>query len=487
MKFLSLATLGIVTLTGFVAVACTDQPSEPTIRHSISAAPQRSALLDAPGLIHQALAGVHVRGEQDWILRFEAELPGFGGLFVDSVGEVAVYMKSEGAAEPVRVRQILGRAFALRESPVREVMAPVSRARILEAQYSLSELIAIENRIGSHMMGIPGLVGVGTSLAKNRVKVGFDDSLNISKGLASLAQLGVPLNALIPETWGRMRLVTTWSDKTRPTRGGIQIGVFRGNSIYGGSGSHGFNIQTGNGTKYFMMASHVINVNYAVNGATGDTIYQPTKDSFYDNRIGTVAVNPMWDTLSSCPLDSASMSYPDFCTQSDVALGTFINGVTGERKIGTSTREGQNGDSGTPTINNWYPIAGVLSPEYVKNSILGTHKSGFATGTTTGIIDPPLAKILLQIPWPALPKPPTAWKYILYYNVTRVTHAGWGSGDSGAPVFAGNGSPYYALGSVTTAEGSGDPCTSGQACAFYFSRWANIEQALGLGPLSPVT
>jgi hypothetical protein len=74
-------------------------------------------------------------------------------------------------------------------------------------------------------------------------------------------------------------------------------------------------------------------------------------------------------------------------------------------------------------------------------------------------------------------------------NVARVAHAGWGGGDSGGAVFAGNGYPYYALGIVAAGTGStggGANCIAGTACAFYFSRWDRIEQVLGF-TLNPNT
>ena len=140
--------------------------------------------------------------------------------------------------------------------------------------------------------------------------------------------------------------------------------------------------------------------------------------------------------------------------------------------------------------NGYYSISDVLSPEYVKDSSnKGVHKSGYETGTTTGAIDIPLAKVV--IPHESWGSYKNQWHEVtfMYYNVTKVAHIGWGLGDSGAPVFAGNGSPYSALGmqvAAAVSSMSGNVCNAGAGCAIYFTRWSNIEQDLGFS-INPIT
>ncbi|HYN82380.1 MAG TPA: hypothetical protein VES88_12825 [Gemmatimonadaceae bacterium] len=425
------------------------------------------------------------------MLRLEAQLPGFGGFFIDSLGEVVVYMRSSDEFTPANVRALLHLKYAARpEAPVRSVMAPAARARILEGAYALSELIATENRIVSRAMGIKGIVGVGTSLIRNRVKVGFRDSLSMTRGLDAIASAGVPLAALIPEVWGELRLEATWKSKIRPTRGGIGIHVRNQTAMpnWGAAGSHGFNVRTSNGTNYFMTASHVAQNYRGINGLTGDTVFQYDR-AWPGTPIGVIELNPAWNTGASCPFDSTTQTGADMCTEADVALGRFIGGVTGERKIGTSVYEGQNGQPGTQDINGYYPIQGVLSPEFVMTSTHGVHKSGQTTGTTTGEIDVPLTTIFVTAGFPSAPPPPSNHLYLALQNVARVAHAGHGGGDSGGAVFAGNGSPYYALGIHVGGDGtiSNGICNAGVNCAFYFARWDRIEARFGLGPLNPNT
>lgn len=65
---------------------------------------------------------------------------------------------------------------------------------------------------------------------------------------------------------------------------------------------------------------------------------------------------------------------------------------------------------------------------------------------------------------------------------------GQGPGDSGGPVFAGNGTPYSALGIHVAGTGTWNAsfdCTAGTACTEYFEKWSNIEAKVGT--LSPIT
>lgn len=489
-----LSFFSALSILSWLTVSCTNDPSAPPSSNGSRLSSSVNAVSEAPGLVEQAIAGVVKRGEQDEMLKLEAQLPGFGGFFIDSIDQVVVYMKPFPQSSPAKLRQVLYNTYATRtDAKVRQIMAPASRAVILDGQFSLSELIAIENRITRRALTTQGLVGVGTSLKRNRVAVGFRDNSSMQQGVQSLVAAGIPLDALLPEVWGEIYLTTTWKDKVRPTRGGIGLAagdVYSGGVHWASTGSHGFNVHASNGTDYFMTASHLANTLHGTNGATGDTVFQPVWDSFINNAIGVIVVSPAWLQNTACPQDSVSSSYPDYCTQADIALGTFVPGVSGERKIGTSTTEGQNGASGTQSINNWYSIAGVLSPEFVKDSSnKGVHKSGQTTGTTTGVINLPITQIVTQVPWPAVPTPPTVWKSLIFYNVARVAHAGWGGGDSGGAVFAGNGSPYYALGIQVAGSGGtggGITCTGGTACAFYFTRWDKIQQVLGF-TLNPNT
>jgi hypothetical protein len=427
------------------------------------------------------------------MLKVEGSLPGFGGFYVDSADDIVVYMKPSSHVAPEVIRNTMARFYADLANPrERAVMIRSISARIVGGDYSLSELIATENFISTRLLSTPGIAGVGTSLRLNRVKVGFKDATSLADGVAQLVSAGVPREQIIPEVWRDAVVTSQFSDRIRNTRAGIMIQVGRrmgtdGNTLVEG-GSHGF-VVTANGTKYFMTAAHLANSLWGENGKVGDTVFQNMWDAIQNNKVATIAMSAPWKTLFSCPYDTVSVGYPDYCTQSDVALATF-SGADGDKKVATSTNEGQHGAAGNPNINGYYSIRGTMSPEYVSTTNEGIHKSGATTGTTTGVIDLPITQLVVPLyTWGHTSKYGFSRQVsVIWYNVAKVSHMGWGGGDSGGPVFAGNGSPYDALGIQVAGRGanSGGVCTAGDACSVYFTRWDKIEEDLGFA-VNPIT
>jgi hypothetical protein len=449
-----------------------------------------------------AVAGSLGRGEEDLLVRLENKLPGFGGLYIAN-GEVRIYMKRSAQSASV-VRDQLVTFYSTHPNPrVREAVANLNRATVLPADYSLSELIAIENRVASSPVVLPGWIGTGASITRNRVVVMFKDSSSLAVGLQRMESIGVPLAALSPMVVPEIRTSSGYFiTGYRPTGGGLQIrtendtrepGIWgtdpkNGNPFYytfSSTCSLGFNVRTQSGAEYFMTAGHC-EVEYAgVNGATGDTAIQASRQS--GGLIGTYVYNPPYDEGSSCPFNPATLTNFDFCTNADVALGTYLSGVTHVRKVGTSTYGGVNGYPGQITINNFWSINGVLSPEYV-DSVMhhDAAKSGRTTGTTSGPIIFTVGPVSALICFSRADQVCNS-RYILLRNATTV-QAVSDAGDSGAPVFTGNpgtGAPYAAIGILLAgSHASSYPCTS---CTFALARWDQIEARLGLGSLLPQT
>jgi hypothetical protein len=154
-SFVCMGALGLALLGGcghqrqsqsFDVPACPGPPST-----------DRSALGAAPAFIARAVAKTRLPTERDQMLRLEDKLPGFGGWYIDSLGQVVVYMKPDSPASPALVRETIYQAYATRpEAIVRQVMAGAAEARIVSGDYTLSELIAIEDRIMSGGVLVPG-------------------------------------------------------------------------------------------------------------------------------------------------------------------------------------------------------------------------------------------------------------------------------------------------------------------------------------------
>lgn len=478
----------VVVVCGILACSGTDITQAPELTPPTGT---RNVLADAPSLVLQAEAGIVKRGEQDDMLRREAELPGFGGFYISADRHVVVYMKPSAKTSDALVRSTLYSAYLNRPEPyVREAMAKASNAEIRVGQYTLSELIAIENAIAHSTVKIPGYVGVGTSVYYNRVIVGLEDSTTLGSAVNTIASLGIPKEAIIPQIWGRAVVTSNWNSTIRPTHDGIQIAVanqtLRPNVSYIASLGYNVLLQTDLAQTHFLTAAHTINSFTGTNGQTGDTIWQPNR-STAPTPIGYIAQNPAWST--SCGTDPATGLPYDYCTDSDVALGGYspvdLADKEGLRSLGTSDYEGLNGAVGSQHIHGWYAIVFFADVNYLPQVGADTgaiHKSGAATGTTTGGLVLPVMQVSAQLSWGTT----GTTKDVLFTNVARVDHMGWGTGDSGGPIFANNPDqvggpePYFAVGIVTLGSGTttNGICTAGTACAVYFTPWLNMVTAL---------
>lgn len=490
-----------VVVAAAAAVACSPDSAGVNSPQAVSA-PMHSVLLDAPFLVAQAAQGVKKRGEQDEMVKIENSVPGFGGFFFDSTDKLTVYMKGSSPVSAAAAQAALNRAYSQRtEAPIRARMSGAATARVIPGDYSLSELIAAENRIAYPRFRLPGFVGVGVSIAMNRVKVGFSDPESLSQGLAVIADMGVPTSMLIPEVWRRPAPLSTFNDMLRPIFGGIQIGIMNRDSVpwdgvvnaHDPQGSIGYDVHTAAGVHYLLTAAHLANTFRGVNGLVGDTILQKGHHDYPHGvyPIGVVAINPPWDTAAAA-CDSAGV-ITTFCSTADAMLVRYLPGVAYIRGVGVSTYEGLHGNPGSSQIREAWAIADVWPPEMVRTGIVGVHKSGATTGTTTGILDLPRTEfsyLICMDKWDAREEnfyPPDQCNFgaksFRISAAVKVNTALAAGGDSGGPVFAGNGSPYHALG-ITTAASTN--CT-GDECYFIFSKWSEIEAWLGQGPLNPVT
>jgi hypothetical protein len=173
----------------------------------------------------------------------------------------------------------------------------------------------------------------------------------------------------------------------------------------------------------------------------------------------------------------------DFCTSADAALGDFTQ-TYGERKVGTSDTEGKNGAVGTQGINGWYPIEGATDPDFISVGSNRVHKSGERTGTTSGDLGRTYFDAWTILRWGNTGSTRT----LRQIGSSEILHAGWGSGDSGAPVFAHlSTGEYIAIGMEHGGIGTQYPnehpqagiCNEGAECRVVFHKWSALEGRLG--------
>jgi hypothetical protein len=157
---------------------------------------------DARQVIADAVGGaVRYGGEIDEMVRVEAQVPGFGAWYVAN-GAMEAFLKNPG--DSLLVRSVLDREYANRTIPLeRQIANTAIHAKIRQGRFSLSELLAIQNKVIGIMRPGSGLSGVGVALFRNRVEIGYLDSTSMATGIQTLKQLGVPRGAFNPEVWGQ--------------------------------------------------------------------------------------------------------------------------------------------------------------------------------------------------------------------------------------------------------------------------------------------
>jgi hypothetical protein len=239
----------------------------------------------APNVLSRAESGTLGRGEQDLLVKFERQLPGFGGVYIAN-GAVRVYMK--GNTTPLAaVRAVLSKAYlAHPNAGIRKAMANVNSASVVQGRYALSELIAIQKAIEAR---VPGWNGVGTNFMENKVVVAFPDSAAMESALSAMEGAGIPTDALTSIIMPPVRATTTYfTSYVRPTRAGVLIELsndtYRPHTTINKNGilvpyyyyigcSLGYNVNTAYGD-YFMTASHCANSWRGQNGMVGDSVFQ---------------------------------------------------------------------------------------------------------------------------------------------------------------------------------------------------------------------
>lgn len=126
----------------------------------------------------------------DLLLRVERAAPGFGGMYVDKDGRLAVFLK-----DPAQ----LPAARAAIETVFGQGTIPAGGAHAVAGQYTMSQLAAWTRRAG-RVLELPGVVFVDLDEARNRVAVGVEDDSRTPSVQKMLASLDIPRAAVVIET-----------------------------------------------------------------------------------------------------------------------------------------------------------------------------------------------------------------------------------------------------------------------------------------------
>jgi hypothetical protein len=133
----------------------------------------------------------------DLLLRVDERVPGFGGMFIDSDGRLAVYL--------LDVSQLAVTRAAI-ESVFGSNRVPAAGVRAVQGQYSVSQLKTWTER-ASGLLTTPGVTVVDLDEGKNRVMVGIEAADKMRVVSQALSSLRVPRDAVVIQVTGPIRAV----------------------------------------------------------------------------------------------------------------------------------------------------------------------------------------------------------------------------------------------------------------------------------------
>jgi len=125
----------------------------------------------------------------DLLLQVDKQAPGFGGMFIDPDGRLAVYMLdiSRLTATRAAIESVFGSSHV-----------PAAGIRAVQGQYSISQLKPWTERAG-RLLATPGVTIVDLDERRNRVVIGIDRANRAQDVLRELTSLRVPRNAVLIE------------------------------------------------------------------------------------------------------------------------------------------------------------------------------------------------------------------------------------------------------------------------------------------------
>jgi hypothetical protein len=133
----------------------------------------------------------------DLLVRVEEQVPGFGGMFVDRDGRLAVYLLDKSQ---------LGAAQAAIEAVFGVDAVPAAGVRALQGQYVVSQLKAW-TQIAAGLLELPGVTSVDLDEARNRVAIGIEDKSRTQAVEWALSATAIPRPAVAIQVTGRIRPV----------------------------------------------------------------------------------------------------------------------------------------------------------------------------------------------------------------------------------------------------------------------------------------
>lgn len=136
-----------------------------------------------------------VESSDDLLIRVEAKVPGFGGLFVDAEGRLIVFLRDTAQLPAAR---------AAIESVFGPSRIPSAGIRAVRGRYTVSQLKAWTERAGA-TLSVPGVTLVDLDEAANRVTIGVEDRSRTRAVEQALSPLKIPREAVVIQVTGPFR------------------------------------------------------------------------------------------------------------------------------------------------------------------------------------------------------------------------------------------------------------------------------------------
>ncbi len=434
--------------------ACSEPPAgiPPTsaLRADKIALAQRTSLSE----LEAAVKGRKDRGVEDDILRLEAAAPGIGGVYIDASGRVNVYMRDK-TNRGIAIAAL--RALGLKMNGALPEAARFAAGDVVvqTGEFSFSELLGWSQVLLADAVNVPGFVSIDADESSNRVVVTLSDTTQRGEITRLAASAGVPPTAVeVRSGYAAVPLLNLRST-IRPLAGGFEF-----QNGGGGRCTIGYNVTTPQGETGFLTAAHC-SLGSSGGGSTGETMYQIT------SAVGTVALNPMW--TNGCYTTVGNGGYfAGPCSEADVLFVSTSSSDALKRLALTFDVEVNNapGSIGVAGYYNAFsaPLFAWVGVE--------AEKTGRTTGATRGIVQGTCESLVV-----------TGSPSYIITCADRVTSAGAGRGDSGAPVYRHIDTGIYPLGTLFAgsplnafdAQGTAY-CSSN--CTYFYSPWQNIQNRL---------
>lgn len=359
-----------------------------------------------------------------------AEIPEFGGYYLDEAGNLQTLVTDLSRAE--RVQQRLApvlRRFQAERGGARFSRAgeAAPRVGVRRAAFTFLQLAAWRNAVLSALGSTRGVVFIDLDEAVNRVTVGIESgsvrprvearlrALSLPRGAVGFVQAD-PIEALSGPTAARRELgaftPVTLQNRVRPLLGGLRIGRM------GHGCTLGLVVLAG-GQPGALTNSHCSDIEWQTESTA---FYQPSYNGGAADGIGTEAYDPPGWLCNTILVDA-------YCRRSDASFMRLTSGVTAQVGIIARTTDvTSDSPSGSITIDPAGPSYQVVG-EAAAAAGQWVEKVGSTTGWTRG----PVTRTCASFSYYTHPRLCQTFVYM-----------DGDDGDSGSPVFAFAGVPRTA-------------------------------------------